>query len=82
MSPKKKAQTNQQDVFATGQPWLSMKSAIIIMVIVSILLVILVTTQGSYEKPFLERFMWGLVFGGSVWIVFLLSLLINRFLRK
>jgi len=82
MSRKKKSQTNQPDVFATGQPWLSMKSAIIIMVIVSILLVILVTTQGSYEKPLTERLMWGLVFGGSIWIVFLLSLLINRFLRK
>ncbi|MDT8897251.1 MAG: hypothetical protein ACPLUL_10540 [Thermanaerothrix sp.] len=81
MSKKKKRQV-ESDPFATGQPWLSMKSAIITMAVVSVLMVAWVTWQGSYSKPLGESLLWGLVFGGSIWIVFLLFLLIHRLFRR
>ncbi|MEN4011445.1 MAG: hypothetical protein ROW48_05385 [Bellilinea sp.] len=65
-----------------SQPWITFKSGLITVGVVSIILMIWVTITSNPAIPFFERLGWGLVFGGSVWVVFLFFLLINRLFRR
>lgn len=61
----------QVDVQEIRKPWLKMKSATLVLTAVSILLAVIVAYQiirgsGDWDQGIL----WGVIFGGSVWLVF------------
>jgi peptidoglycan biosynthesis protein MviN/MurJ (putative lipid II flippase) len=78
---RKKAEQHdsQPDLSA---PWISMHSGLIVMGIVSIGLSIWTSFQITSDLSILQKILWGLIFGISVWLVFFGFLLLNRFLRR
>lgn len=70
---------SETDLFA---PWISMRSGLIVMAIVSIGLAAWTAYQSYPQSSLVDSILWGVVFGGSLWLVFFGFMLINRFLRK
>lgn len=75
----KRVETPQQDLAA---PWISMRTGLIVMTITSLVMAALTAWQVIPERGWLEGLLWGLLFGGLVWVIFLGNLLLNRFLRR
>ncbi len=82
MSKNKNTTAKEPAPDSLSQPWISFKSGLITVGVVSLVLVGWVTFTSDPALPFLERLGWGFVFGGSIWIVFLFFLLINRLTRR
>ncbi|MEW6178726.1 MAG: hypothetical protein AB1522_02250 [Chloroflexota bacterium] len=82
MSKNKTNSTKEQTPELNAQPWIPLKSGLMVVGIVSLLLAIWTVATSNPEIPLLERILWGVVFGGSIWLVFLFFLLINRLLRR
>lgn len=80
---RKKAEARQNptesDLFA---PWISMRSGLIVMGIVSLGLAVWTAYQASFTNSLINSILWGILFGGSLWLVFFGFMLFNRFLRK
>lgn len=70
---------SETDLFA---PWISMRSGLIIMGIVSIGLAIWTAYQTYPQNGLVNSILWGVIFGLSLWLVFFGFILFNRFLRK
>ena len=64
-----------------SKPWIPIRSGLKVITLVSILLGIW-TAWHAGNMPIHERILWGFAFGGSIWVVFLLALSINRFFRQ
>lgn len=64
------------------QPWVSMRSGMIIMAITSVALAVLVASQAIPSTGWLEGILWGVLFGGMIWAIFFGNLWITRKLRK
>jgi len=67
-----KAKNNKQEKEIQRKPWIPWKTGLVAMAIVSVSLAIwvgwqVVATEGNIGKGIL----WGLIFGGSTWMVFL-----------
>lgn len=63
------------------EPWISMRSGLIIIAIVSIGMGAWTAFQAIPIKGLVEGTLWGMAFGGSIWLVFALMLAFNRILR-
>ena len=68
--------------FFTPKPWLSMRSAVIVMVFASLGMAVLTAAQVIPSKGVLEGILWGLLFGGLIWAIFFGNLLFNRLFRR
>ncbi len=79
---KSKSTSKDQSQDLTAQPWIPFKTGLIVVGVVSILLAVWTIITSNPELPLIERILWGVVFGGSIWLVFLFFLLINRLLRR
>lgn len=77
-SKKKKDQKEGQPV----QPWISMRSGLIVIAVTSVGLAALTASQVIPSRGWLEGILWGLLFGALIWAIFFGNLLINRLLRK
>ena len=64
------------------QPWISMRSGVIIVAFASIAMAVLTAWQVIPSRGWLEGILWGLLFGALIWAIFFGNLLINRFLRR
>ncbi|HEY62018.1 MAG TPA: hypothetical protein G4N95_05140 [Anaerolineae bacterium] len=81
MSKKKNKSKKKEEESTLKTTWISMRSGLAIITIVSILLVIWTVWKAS-TGPIGERILWGLAFGGSIWVIFLFALFINRLFRR
>jgi uncharacterized membrane protein len=82
---KKKSQTDKQLESNTRlpvEPWISMRSGTIIIIFTSIGMAILTAIQVIPIKGWLEGILWGLLFGGLIWVIFFGMIFINRFLKR
>jgi uncharacterized membrane protein len=82
---KKKSQTDKLSKANTSlpvEPWISMRSGTIIIVFTSIGMAVLTAIQVIPIKGWLEGILWGLLFGGLIWVIFFGMILINRFLKR
>jgi hypothetical protein len=79
---KKAEQSAQNEKKSLSDPWISMRSGLIVMGVVSIGLAIWTAYQVSGDRPLMESILWGAVFGGSLWLVFFGFMLFNRWLRR
>ena len=80
MSKKSKKASQSNDDKSSA--WLSMRTGIILMGIISAGLVAWVTFQADPSLPLGERILWGLGFAASLWIVFAIFYMINRYVFK
>lgn len=62
--------------------WMSMRTGLILITIVSVGMVVLTAIQSVPAVGWLEGILWGVLFGGSLWIIFLGFLLYGRLFRK
>lgn len=65
-----------------SDPWISMRTGLILIAIVSIAMVVLVILTGNPEMPILERALYGLGFGASIWVVAVVFFVFNRFILR
>jgi len=82
---KKKLQADKQSKSIPSlptEPWISMRSGTIIIVFTSIGMAVLTAIQVIPIKGWLEGILWGLLFGGLIWVIFFGMIFINRFLKR
>lgn len=63
-----------------NDPWLSKRTGLIVMTLMSLALAIYIIWQ-LYPVLGMEAFLWGLGFGLSTWIVFALFYVFNTWVR-
>ncbi len=87
MANKKKNQksnrgkSKRNDASLSNEPWISMRSALIIMGVVSAGLAIFVGWNAIQTQGVLMGIVWGLIFGAANWLVFLIAFLFFRWSR-
>jgi len=74
-------QSNQKDELRT-EPWISMRSGIIIIAITSLGMAVLTAIQVIPVKGWVEGLLWSVLFGALIWVVFFGMNFINRFFRR
>jgi hypothetical protein len=79
-SKKSKSKKSNTQIQQAG-PWLPSRGGMIALGIVSLLLVAWVTFQGMKVNDFGESLLWGLGFGASIWVIFVVVFAVNKFLR-
>jgi len=82
---KKKLQAGKQSKSIPSlptKPWISMRNGILIITFTSIGMAVLTAIQVIPVKGWVEGFLWGLLFGGLIWIIFFGMIFINRFLKR
>ena len=72
-------QEESQDFSA---PWIPLRTGIILMSIVSIVLAVLTAIQVVPIKGMLEGILWGVAYGGGVWVIFLGFYFYYRIFRR
>ncbi len=79
---KKSRQDKSAPVQDTSGPWISMRSGLTIMVLVSVAMAVLTAYTTIPALGWLEGSLWALGFGAGVWIAFILYFLFNRWARR
>jgi uncharacterized membrane protein len=74
-------QSNQENKLRT-EPWLSMRSGVIIIAITSIGMTVLTAIQVVPAKGWVEGLLWSVLFGALIWVIFFGMNFINRFFRR
>jgi len=74
--PKPKREGNVND------PWISMRSGLKVIAFASIVVFIMTVWQGAQTVGWLKGILWGLVFGGSIWLIFFGALKLNQWIRR
>lgn len=64
-----------------NEAWISMRTGIIVMAVVSIGMGGLTAWSAIQTQGAVKGILWGLGFGAAVWVVFVIALLFNRVLR-
>lgn len=85
MSKNKKKNSNKpsdQENKLRAEPWISMRSGLIIIAITSIGLTVLTAIQAVPALGWVEGLFWSVLFGAMIWVIFLVMNFINRFLRR
>jgi uncharacterized membrane protein len=85
VADKKKSQADRQNKSSTSlptEPWISMRSGTVIITFTSIGMAVLTASQVIPIKGWLEGILWGLLFGGLIWVIFFGMIFINRFLKR
>lgn len=63
-------------------PWISMRSGVIIIAITSLGMTVLTAIQVIPVKGWVEGLLWSVLFGALIWVVFFGMNFINRFFRR
>jgi uncharacterized membrane protein len=82
---KKELQAGKQTKSTTSlpnEPWISMRNGTVIITITSIGMAVLTAIQVIPVKGWIEGVLWGLLFGGLIWIIFFGLIFVNRFLKR
>jgi hypothetical protein len=80
---KKKRKEKEQDIGKSlSQPWISMRSGVKVMAVVSVIMAVLTAWQVVPSRGWLEGILWGLLFGAMIWAVFFGNIFINKLLRR
>jgi hypothetical protein len=62
--------------------WISMRSGLTLISLISILLAIFTSLRAIPIKGVVEGILWGIIFGGSIWVIFFGALYLNRLMRR
>lgn len=80
--PKKKIQEPEITENTTDDAWLPPRAGLTILVVVTVAFIAWTTWQGMKTTSFGESLVTGLILGGSIWVIFLVIFLFNRFVRR
>jgi hypothetical protein len=69
------------DISSLKQSWISMRTGIRIITVISVALG-LFTTYSLQSEAWGQRLLFGLIFGGSIWLVFFLVLSVNHLINR
>jgi len=61
--------------------WISMRTGLIVMALVSVALAVWIAWNAVPTQGTVNGILWGIGFGAAVWVVFLIALTFNRFVR-
>jgi len=64
------------------EPWISMRTGLIIITITSIGMAVLTGIQAVPALGWGEGLLWSALFGALIWIIFFAMNFVNRFLRR
>lgn len=80
MTKKSNGKSKKQaaDQLPLNTPWISMKAGIIVITIVSLAMAVLTAWQVVPIKGLGEGILYGLFFGGLIWVIFLGFVLFRR----
>jgi len=78
---KKRKNKSIQKKTESQKPWLSFHTGSWIIAGVSLIMAIITAWQVIPIKGTLQGILWGLFFGGSIWLIYLGMLLFNRLFR-
>jgi hypothetical protein len=65
-----------------AEPWINMRSGLIIIAITSIGMMVLTALQAVPALGWVEGLLWSALFGALIWIIFFGMNFINRLLRR
>jgi hypothetical protein len=65
-----------------ADPWISMRNGAIIITFTSIGMAVLTAIQVVPVKGWVEGILWGLLYGGMIWVIFFGLVYVNRFLKR
>mgnify|MGYP001767182110 CR=1 FL=1 len=84
MTKKNKKQGKEElpDLASLNQPWIPMRTGLILVGIASVLMAVLTAWQVIPQRGWLEGILWGLLFGALIWGIFFGNILLNKFLRR
>jgi hypothetical protein len=82
MPKQTKQKKRPQEKVPLNKPWIPMRTGLIIITITSIAMAVLTAYQAIPVKGTLEGILYGLLFGGLIWIIFLGMILFNRWIRR
>ncbi len=77
----KDKQSKQKNQLRT-EPWISMRSGVIIIAITSIGMAVLTALQAVPAMGWMEGLLWSVFFGALIWIIFFGMIFVNRFFRR
>ena len=77
---KRRQKHEMQNQFT--RPWISMKTGRRVIWMISIALALFIAWQVIPQRGVAEGILWGLIFGGAIWLVFEGHNLLYRFLRR
>jgi hypothetical protein len=78
---KQKDKKQIKEQIPLNTPWISMKSGIVIITIVSIAMAVLTAWEAIPAKGVAQGVLYGIFFGGLIWIIFLGFILFRRFIH-
>jgi hypothetical protein len=77
-SAKRPNQKNKPEV----EPWISMRSGLMIIAIASIGMMVLTALQTVPTLGWVEGLLWSALFGAMIWVIFFGMNFINRLFRR
>jgi hypothetical protein len=85
-NPKQKKvadkKTDEEIRAAMNQPWLQMRSGLIIITLLSLAMVIFIAWQYWLSLVWWKAIGLGLLFGGAIWLIFIAGVWFNHFMRR
>ena len=83
MPKNKKTNSDKNQKSKPGaEPWISMRSGLIIIAIASIAMAVLTAVQTVPVLGWVEGLLWSALFGALIWIIFFGMNFINRLFRR
>lgn len=79
---QKKSGEKDQNRSAYNDPWLGQRTGLLIMGLASLVLAVLVVWETQSAVGMGQALIWGIGFGLSLWAVFLLFYVFNRWIRR
>ncbi|MDX1663180.1 MAG: hypothetical protein R3272_05255 [Candidatus Promineifilaceae bacterium] len=77
-----KAQPRDRETPSLEDPWLSRRTGLRVVTVLSLGLAAFIAWQLQPTEGLVGALLWGLVFGGSIWVVFVLSYAFNTWARR
>jgi hypothetical protein len=80
---KQKSKKERQELqLPAPQPWISMRSGVIIIAITSVAMAALMAYEAIPVRGTVNGILLGLAYGVLIWIIYFGNILLNRFLRR
>lgn len=81
-SKEEKKSGKKQEAQPIPGAWIKMRTGILLISVLSLAMAVLTAWQAVPLKGWLEGILWGVFFGGSIWVIFLVFLLYGRLFRR
>lgn len=81
-SKEGKKSTQKQEAQPIPGAWIKMRTGLVVISMLSIAMAVLTAWEAVPQKGWVEGILWGVLFGGSIWVIFLAFVLYGRLFRR